>query len=104
MHRVRLRTRLQGGILKFPFYAPDLSIDSPLFPLAIITMGGLTVNEETGQVKDEDGAEIEGLYAAGRAAVGICSNIYVSGLSAADCIFSGRRAADHVASIKARNW
>jgi 3-oxo-5alpha-steroid 4-dehydrogenase len=92
------------GILEPPFYALDLSIDSPLFPLAIITMGGLTVNEETGQVRDANGAEIEGLYAAGRAAVGICSNIYVSGLSAADCIFSGRRAADHVASMKARNW
>jgi 3-oxo-5alpha-steroid 4-dehydrogenase len=92
------------GILEPPYYALDLSIDSPLFPLAIITMGGLTVNEETGQVKGEDGTEIEGLYAAGRAAVGICSNIYVSGLSAADCIFSGRRAADHIASIKGRNW
>lgn len=32
------------------------------------------------------------LYAAGRAAVGICSNSYVSGLSLADCVFSGRRA------------
>ncbi len=92
------------GILKPPFYALDLSIDSPLFPLAIITMGGLTVNEETGQVKGEDGVEIDGLYAAGRAAVGICSNIYVSGLSAADCIFSGRRAADHVAGLAGRNW
>ena len=30
--------------------------------------------------------------AAGRTAVGICSNLYVSGLSVADCIFSGRRA------------
>ncbi len=92
------------GLVEAPFYALDLSIDSPLFPLAIITMGGLVVNEATGQVRGDDGNEIEGLYAAGRAAVGICSNIYVSGLSAADCIFSGRRAADHVAGLAGRNW
>ena len=29
---------------------------------------------------------------AGRTAVGVCSNSYVSGLSLADCVFSGRRA------------
>ncbi|MFD4183567.1 FAD-binding protein, partial [Rhodococcus sp. NPDC058514] len=44
-----------------------------------------------------DGVAIEGLYAAGRTAVGICSNSYVSGLSLADCVFSGRRAAAHAA-------
>jgi len=40
---------------------------------------------------------IEGLYAAGRTAVGICSEQYVSGLSIADCVFSGRRAGRHAA-------
>ena len=49
------------------------------------------VNEETGEVLDQNQNEIKGLYAAGRTAIGICSNIYVSGLSIADCIFSGRR-------------
>ncbi|WP_159083087.1 hypothetical protein [Lysinibacillus sp. 2017] len=39
-----------------------------------------------------------GLYAAGRTAVGICSNSYISGLSLADGMFSGRRAARHIAS------
>ena len=39
-----------------------------------------------------------GLYAAGRNAVGICSNSYVSGLSLSDCIFSGRRAGRHAAA------
>jgi 3-oxo-5alpha-steroid 4-dehydrogenase len=61
-------------------------------------MGGLTVNEETGVVRREDGTEIEGLYAAGRNAVGLCSNYYVSGLSLADCVFSGWRAAETLKS------
>jgi len=46
----------------------------------------------------EDGAPIGGLFAAGRSAVGICSGGYVSGLSIADCIFSGRRAGRAVMS------
>ena len=43
--------------------------------------------------------EVAWLYAAGRNAVGLCSNIYVSGLSYADCVFSGRTVARHVASL-----
>ena len=77
--------------LKSPYYILDISIDSKLAPLPCLTLGGLMVNEETGEVLDQDNQEIPGLYAAGRTAVGICSNIYVSGLSIADCIFSGRR-------------
>ncbi|SNS69625.1 FAD-binding protein [Rhodococcoides kyotonense] len=61
-------------------------------PCAMITLGGLVVDEGTGAVKDEAGKSIPGLFAAGRTAVGLCSNSYVSGLSLADCIFSGRRA------------
>ncbi len=81
-----------------PYYAIDMSIDARLSPLPTLTLGGLKVDEETGLVIHDDGSPIEGLYAAGRTAIGICSNIYVSGLSASDCIFSGRRAALHVAS------
>jgi 3-oxo-5alpha-steroid 4-dehydrogenase len=44
-----------------------------------------------------------GLYAAGRTAVGICSNSYVSGLSLADCVFSGRRAGRSAASAAVEN-
>ena len=77
--------------LKGPFYIMDISIDSKLAPLTTLTLGGLKVNEETGEVLNLEGKEIRGLYAAGRTAVGVCSNIYVSGLSIADCIFSGRR-------------
>jgi 3-oxo-5alpha-steroid 4-dehydrogenase len=44
-----------------------------------------------------DGDGVPGLYAAGRTAAGLCSRSYVSGLSLADCAFSGRRAGRHAA-------
>ena len=84
--------------LKGAFYIMDISIDSKLAPLTTLTLGGLMVNEETGEVINQDMQEIQGLYAAGRTAVGVCSNIYVSGLSIADCIFSGRRIGQHLSS------
>ena len=59
---------------------------------------GLAVDEETGGVKREDGTVIPGLFAAGRTAVGVCSRQYISGLSIADCVFSGRRAGASAAS------
>ncbi|MCP1418085.1 3-oxo-5alpha-steroid 4-dehydrogenase [Pseudomonas laurylsulfativorans] len=80
-----------------PWYALDLSFDSKLFPCPVITLGGLKVCEDSGRVLDHAGQPINGLYSAGRNAVGVASNLYVSGLSLADCIFSGRRAAAHVA-------
>ncbi|MFD2399566.1 FAD-binding protein [Prauserella oleivorans] len=58
----------------------------------MITLGGLTVDESTGAVTRADGTPVPGLYAAGRTAVGVCSESYVSGLSISDCVFSGRRA------------
>lgn len=81
-----------------PYYAINVSIDAPLLPLSTLTLGGLVVDEATGQVKGENGQAIAGLYAAGRSAIGICSNLYVSGLSVADCVFSGRRAAKSLVS------
>ena len=77
--------------LKGPFYIMDISIDSKLAPLPTLTLGGLRVNEETGAVLNQNNQEVQGLFAAGRTAVGVCSNVYVSGLSIADCVFSGRR-------------
>jgi len=74
-----------------PFHAIDVSVHSRLFPMPMLTLGGLTVDELTGQVRRADGSGIGGLYAAGRTAVGVCSNVYMSGLAYADCIFSGRR-------------
>jgi 3-oxo-5alpha-steroid 4-dehydrogenase len=76
-----------------PFYAIDIGVGSKLFPLPVLSLGGLVVNEDTGAVLDAAGRPIAGLYAAGRNAIGICSHLYVSGLSAADCVYSGRRAA-----------
>lgn len=81
-----------------PFYAIDASVDARLFPLSCMTVGGLDVDERTGAVKSLSGGVVPGLYAAGRNAVGICSNLYVSGLSYADCVYSGRRAARAIAA------
>jgi len=61
------------------------------------------VSEETGQVLRSDGSGIANLYAAGRAAIGICSNVYMSGLSVADCIFSGRRVGRQIVD-KVASW
>ena len=67
----------------------------------MLTLGGLVVAEDTGQVRRSDGGGVPGLYAAGRTAVGLCSRSYVSGLSLADCVFSGRRAGRHAAAAAA---
>lgn len=76
-----------------PFYSIDISAASSMFyPVPGLTLGGLVVDERTGEVAHRDGGNVPGLYAVGRNAVGICSNSYVSGLSLSDCIFSGRRA------------
>jgi 3-oxo-5alpha-steroid 4-dehydrogenase len=81
-----------------PYYALDISAGSKSFPCPAITLGGLRVDEASGQVLHESGGAIPGLYAAGRCAVGIASNGYVSGLSLADCLWSGRRAGRHSAT------
>ena len=76
-----------------PYALIDVSVRASVrFPCPTMSLGGLVVDEATGQVLDELGAPIAGLYAAGRSAAGICSKSYVSGLSLADCVFSGRRA------------
>lgn len=83
-----------------PYYAFEISASSKTFPCPAITLGGLRVNEDTGAVIRANGQNIPGLYAAGRAAVGIASNGYVSGLSLADCLWSGRRAGTQIAKNK----
>jgi 3-oxo-5alpha-steroid 4-dehydrogenase len=75
-----------------PYYALNISADNKTFPCPAITLGGLRVDEQSGAVLDAEGKVIVGLYAAGRSAVGVASNKYVSGLSLADCLWSGRRA------------
>ncbi len=87
-----LRRPLRTG----PFTLLDISFKARLtYPMPMLTLGGLRVAEDTGAVRHENGGVVPGLFAAGRAAVGVCSNSYVSGLSLADCIFSGRRAGTH---------
>lgn len=74
------------------FYALDISVTSKTYFFPTISLGGLAVAENTGQVISIDGGTIPKLYAAGRNAIGVASNTYVSGLSISDCVFSGRRA------------
>ena len=80
-----------------PFYAIDCSLGSQTNVCPVMTLGGLALDEKTGEVLAERGGKVPGLYAAGRNAVGICSRQYVSGLSIADCVYSGRRAGRHAA-------
>lgn len=81
-----------------PYYAINASYHNFFVPCPSLTLGGLKVDEQSGLVLDQQGQSISGLYAAGRTAVGIASRGYVSGLSIADCVFSGRRASQHAAS------
>ena len=83
---------MRHDMARGPYYALDISIGSPTFPLAVLTLGGLVLHEANGQVLDAAGQPIPGLFAAGRAAIGLPSSRYISGLSLADCVFSGRRA------------
>lgn len=81
-----------------PYSLIDLSIRPRLaYPAPMLTLGGLVVDEDSGQVLRPDGSAVAGLFAAGRNAVGLCSNSYVSGLSLADCVFAGRRAGQNAA-------
>lgn len=75
-----------------PFYAIDADLDNWKFLSPTISLGGLDVDGLSAQVLREDGSLIRGLYAAGRAAAGVCSQHYVSGLSLADGVFAGRNA------------
>ncbi|MDO8431627.1 MAG: FAD-binding protein [Candidatus Binatus sp.] len=86
-----------------PFYAVNISAGSRIFPCPVITLGGLRIDEATGAVKQASADCVPGLYAAGRAAVGIASNHYVSGLALADCIWSGRRAGKSASKTALRN-
>lgn len=74
-------------------------VGNKYWPTPCMSLGGVKVDGATGlAIRAKDNQPIKGLYCAGRAAVGICSNYYVSGLSLGDAIFSGRRAGRHAAS------
>ncbi len=91
-----------SSLQRGPWYALDCRINGRVRNPSI-TLGGLKVNETSGEVLRDDGDVIEGLYAAGRSAVGVASHSYVSGLSIAGCIFSGRRAGAHAARYIPQN-
>lgn len=80
-----------------PYHAVNMSVWNKFVLAPFLTLGGLAVGEKTGEVLDGSGSPIKGLYAIGRAAVGICANRYMSGMSLSDGVFSGRRAARHIA-------
>lgn len=84
-----------------PYYAINVDIATTMMLTPSMTLGGLKVNGLTAQVLREDGSAIDGLYAAGRAAVGVCSHSYLTGLAIADCIFSGRNAGRSAAAVAA---
>lgn len=89
--------KLMHPLREGPFYALNMSIANRFCPAMVFTLGGLVLDEDTGAVVRADGWPIPGLYAAGRVGVGLCSNGYVSGLSIADSVFGGRRAARAIA-------
>jgi 3-oxo-5alpha-steroid 4-dehydrogenase len=80
------------------YYAVNFSLSNTYAFSQFFTLGGLSVDEDTGAVLRPDGTAVCGLYAAGRTAFGLCSNNYVSGLSLGDNVFSGRRAGRHAAN------
>ncbi|MGU3498382.1 FAD-binding protein [Mycobacterium sp. C31M] len=83
-----------------PYSLISISVKQSLInPCPMFSLGGLVVDEDSGAVKSMAGEPIPGLYAAGRTAIGLCVNSYVSGLSIADCVFSGRRAARHAVGV-----
>ena len=75
-----------------PFAAVRCHLDGVIFPAPCITLGGLSVDQQNQRVHRADESEIDGLYAVGRCAAGVASRSYVSGLSLADCVHSGRNA------------
>ncbi len=88
----KLRAHLQP-LDNPPYIALNMSMRNKWAFSGAMPYGGLTVDEDTGGVTRADGTVIGGLYAAGRSALGVCSESNFSGLSIADTVFSGRRAA-----------
>ena len=88
--------KLRRKIVEAPFYANDIGLGAKFSPTSAITVGGLVVDEDTGEVYSSEGGKVKGLYAAGRNAVGMCSHYYVSGLSLGDGVWSGLRAAETI--------
>jgi len=76
-------------LVKPPFGALDCTTEGSLY--AAFTLGGLRTGVD-GQVLTAAGAEIPGLFAAGRCSSGLAVGSYSSGLSLGDGTYFGRRA------------
>lgn len=83
-----------------PFHAINMGLANRFALTLMFTLGGLEVDEDTGNVLRADGSHVPGLFAAGRAAVGLVTGADISGLTLADTIFSGRRAGKHAAIVR----
>ncbi|ARR54882.1 hypothetical protein HY78_16270 [Rhizorhabdus wittichii DC-6] len=88
--RFRKHPDFVGEIVEPPFHAVDISIHNRKYLCPSISLGGIVVDEKTGQALDEAGRPIPKLFAAGKNAKGLSSHRYVSGISLADCVYSGR--------------
>ncbi len=88
----------RGPIEKGPFRALNMSIGNRYGYTMMFTLGGLKIDEDSGNVLRQDGTPIVGLYAAGRTAAGLCAIGYFSGISLSDGVFSGRRAGRNAAN------
>ena len=93
-----LSKKSRSPIVKPPFRALNMSIGNKYGSTMMFTLGGLKVDEDTGNVLRHDGTPIVGLYAAGRTAAGLCAIGYFSGVSLSDGVFSGRRAGGDAAT------
>jgi 3-oxo-5alpha-steroid 4-dehydrogenase len=80
-----------------PYAAFDVSLGKA--PYFAFTLGGLSTLP-TGEVLDEQGEAVAGLYAAGRNSCGLPRNAggYSSGMSVGDATFFGRMAGRRVAT------
>jgi 3-oxo-5alpha-steroid 4-dehydrogenase len=77
-----------------PFGAFDCRVEHAIY--AAFTLGGLRTRA-SGAVLTPSGAEIPGLFAAGRVSSGVCAQGYSSGLSLADASLFGRLAGESAA-------
>ena len=83
-------------------HAINLAPHNPYTFRHALSLGGLEVSETSGAVLRDDGETVPGLYAAGRCAVGVCSQTYLSGLALGDAVFSGRRAGENASAASGR--
>jgi len=96
-------SRYVTALDKPPYAAFDLTLGNGAI-FAVMTFGGLDTRP-TGEVLNEAGEPIPGLFAAGRTSAGIprCAAGYASGMSIGDATFFGRLAGESAAMLKPHN-